>query len=115
MLKLWGRISSISVRKVVLTAQLLEVPFGRTDAGAAFGVTKTPEYLDLNPNALVPTLEHDDFALWESNATVRYLCAKRSVSAGLAHSLRRGTLDGLAADDPERRGTRGHHPVFPHT
>jgi glutathione S-transferase len=76
MLKLWGRISSINVRKVVLTAQLLEVPFERIDAGAAFGATKTPEYLDLNPNALVPTLEDDDFVLWESNAIVRYLCAK---------------------------------------
>lgn len=43
MLKLWGRISSINVRKVVLTAQLLEVPFDRIDASAAFGVTKTPD------------------------------------------------------------------------
>jgi hypothetical protein len=57
MLKFWGRISSINVRKVVLTAQLLELPFDRIDAGAAFGVTKTPEYLARNPNALVPTLD----------------------------------------------------------
>jgi glutathione S-transferase len=76
MLKLWGRLSSINVRKVVLTAQLLEVPFERIDAGAGFGVTKTPEYVARNPNALVPTLEDDDFVLWESNAIVRYLCAK---------------------------------------
>lgn len=76
MLKLWGRLSSINVRKVVLTAQLLEVPFERIDAGAAFGITKTPEYRARNPNALVPTLEDDDFVLWESNAIVRYLCAK---------------------------------------
>lgn len=78
MLKLWGRLSSINVRKVVFTAQLLEVPFERIDAGAAFGVTKTPQYLERNPNALVPTLEDDDFVLWESNAIVRYLCAKYS-------------------------------------
>jgi glutathione S-transferase len=82
MLKLWGRISSINVRKVVLTAQLLELPFDRIDAGAAFGVTKTPQYLARNPNALVPTLEDDDFVLWESNVIVRYLCAKHS-EAGL--------------------------------
>lgn len=76
MLKLWGRISSINVRKVVLAAQWLEVPFERVDAGAAFGITKTPDYLARNPNALVPVLEDDGFVLWESNVIVRYLCAK---------------------------------------
>jgi glutathione S-transferase len=35
MLKLWGRISSINVRKVVFAAQLLELPFERIDAGAS--------------------------------------------------------------------------------
>jgi glutathione S-transferase len=76
MLKLWGRLSSINVRKVVFTAQLLGVPFERVDAGAAFGITKTPDYLARNPNALVPLLEDDGFTLWESNVIVRYLCAR---------------------------------------
>lgn len=78
MLKIWGRLSSINVRKVVLAAQLLELPFERVDAGGAFGITRTPEYLARNPNALVPTLEDGDFNLWESNVIVRYLCAKHS-------------------------------------
>ena len=81
MLRIWGRISSINVRKVVLTAQLLELPFERVDAGGAFGVTKTPEYLARNPNALVPTLEDGDCVLWESNAIVRYLCAKHAAGS----------------------------------
>jgi glutathione S-transferase len=76
MLKLWGRISSINVRKVVLTAQWLGIPFERIDAGAAFGLNRTPAYLARNPNGLVPLLEDGDFTLWESNAIVRYLCAK---------------------------------------
>ncbi len=76
MLKLWGRISSINVRKVVLTAQLLEVPFERIDAGATFGVVQTPDYKAKNPNALVPLLEDGDFSLWESNVIVRYLGAR---------------------------------------
>jgi glutathione S-transferase len=78
MLRIWGRISSINVRKVVFAAQLLELPFERIDAGAAFGITKTPEYLAHNPNALVPTLEDGDFFLWESNVIVRYLCAQHA-------------------------------------
>ena len=75
MLRIWGRISSINVRKVVWAAQETGVPFERIEAGAAFGVVKTPEYLAHNPNALVPLLQDGDFFLWESNAIVRYLCA----------------------------------------
>lgn len=80
MLKIWGRISSLNVRKVVWCAQELGLAFERTDAGGAFGIVKTPEYLQLNPNALVPVIEDGEgaerVALWESNVIVRYLGAK---------------------------------------
>lgn len=78
MLKIWGRITSLNVRKVVLTAQELGIPFERIDAGGAFGIVKTPEYLARNPNALVPLVEDDQVALWESNVIVRYLCARHA-------------------------------------
>jgi len=73
---IWGRLSSLNVRKVVWAAQETGVAFTRSDAGMAFGVVKTPEYLAMNPNALVPTLQDGDFTLWESNAIVRYNFAK---------------------------------------
>lgn len=76
MLKIWGRISSINVRKVVLAAQWLDLPFERVDAGLAFGIVQTPQYKARNPNSLVPLLEDGDFTLWESNVIVRYLCAQ---------------------------------------
>ena len=83
MLNIWGRISSINVRKVVWCAQELGLDFQRTEAGGKFGVVRTPEYLALNPNALVPLLDDGDGAdrvlLWESNVIVRYLCAKHSL------------------------------------
>jgi glutathione S-transferase len=66
------------VRKVVLTAQWLGLDYQRTDAGRPFGVVKTPEYLRMNPNALVPLVEDEGFVLWESNVIVRYLCAKHA-------------------------------------
>jgi glutathione S-transferase len=47
-----------------------------------FGIVDTPEYRRMNPNRLIPTLEDDGFVLWESNAIVRYLAAKRP-EAGL--------------------------------
>ena len=78
MLRIWGRLSSINVRKVVLAARWLEIPFERTDAGHEFGIVKTPEYLARNPNGLVPLIEDDGFTLWESNVIVRYLCAMYS-------------------------------------
>ncbi len=79
MLTIWGRITSINVRKAVWAAEELEIPYQRIDAGGAFGLTKTPEYLSMNPNSVVPTLVDGDFTLWESNVVVRYLCAKHSL------------------------------------
>ncbi len=80
-LRLWGRISSINVRKVIWVAQYLERPMERVDAGAAFGVVNTPEFQKMNPNAMIPVLQDGDFTLWESNCVVRYLCQKYSLGA----------------------------------
>lgn len=82
MLRVWGRMSSINVRKVVMAAQLLEIPFERIDAGGTFGIVQTPEYKARNPNAMVPLIEDDGYTLWESNVILRYLAA-RHPAAGL--------------------------------
>ena len=87
-LKIWGRMSSINVKKVVWTAQELGLEFQRNEAGGQFGLVKTPEYLRLNPNALVPVMEDGDFVLWESNVIVRYLCAKHSPGQLYPNDLR---------------------------
>ena len=72
---IWGRITSINVRKVIWTLQELGLPFERKDAGATFGVVDTDEYAQLNPNRLVPLMVQGERTLWESNVIVRYLCA----------------------------------------
>ena len=87
-LKIWGRMSSINVKKVVWTAQELGLDFQRTEAGGKFGVVKTPEYMHLNPNSTVPVIEDEKFVLWESNVIVRYLCAKHSQGQLYPTSLR---------------------------
>ena len=76
MLRIWGRISSVNVQKVLWCADELGLAYERIDAGGSFGVTETPEYLAMNPNALVPTIDDEGFVLYESNAVVRYLCAR---------------------------------------
>jgi glutathione S-transferase len=79
MLKIWGRANSVNVKKALWAAEELGLKYERIDAGMQYGVTKTPEYLAMNPNSLVPTIEDDGFVLWESHTIVRYLCAKHSM------------------------------------
>lgn len=79
MLKIWGRNTSSNVQKVIWALGEMKLPFERIDVGGAFGKTKDPFYLAMNPNSLVPTLEEEDgFTMWESNSIVRYLAAKNS-------------------------------------
>ncbi|MDE1163867.1 MAG: glutathione S-transferase [Pseudomonas sp.] len=73
MLQIFGRASSINVRKVLWACAELHIPFERQDWGNGFKATDTPEFLALNPNAMVPVIKDGDFILWESNAIIRYL------------------------------------------
>ncbi len=75
-MKIYGRITSSNVMKVLWAAAELGLEYERVDAGMAFGVVDTPEYRAMNPNGRVPTLVDGDLTLWESNAIVRYLAAK---------------------------------------
>jgi len=90
MLKIWGRVNSINVQKVMWAVTELKIPHERADAGMAFGVVNTPEYRRMNPNGRVPTIDYDGFVLWESNVIVRYLYAK--------HGPRRTLEEGYGAE-----------------
>jgi glutathione S-transferase len=81
MLKIWGRTNSVNVKKALWAIEELGLKYERIDAGMHFGVTKTPEYRRMNPNALVPTIDDGGFILWESHAIVRYLAAKHGASS----------------------------------
>jgi glutathione S-transferase len=87
-LTIWGRITSLNVRKVIWTAQELGLHFRHVSAGREFGVVQTAEYRLMNPNAKVPVVEDDGFVLWESNVIVRYLCANHSEGALYPAALR---------------------------
>src|SRR3989440_7122556 len=79
MLKIWGRINSVNVKKALWAAEELGLKYERIDAGLQFGLNKTPEYLKMNPTGLVPTIDDDGFKLWESHTVVRYLAAKHGM------------------------------------
>jgi glutathione S-transferase len=76
MLKVWGRVNSVNVKKVLWAVEELGLKYERIDAGMQHGVVNTPEYKKMNPNSLVPTIDDDGFVLWESHSIVRYLAAK---------------------------------------
>jgi glutathione S-transferase len=73
MLKIWGRATSSNVQKVLWCCGELGIPFERVDIGGPFGGNQDPEYLTLNPNGLVPTVQDGELVLWESNTICRYL------------------------------------------
>ena len=73
MLKIWGRLTSVNVQKVVWCADELGLEYERIEAGGQYGVVNSPEYRAMNPNGLVPVIDDGGFVLWESNAIVRYL------------------------------------------
>jgi len=55
---------------LALDCELRPIDLGRGDQRA-------PGYVALNPNRKVPALEDDGFVLWEANAILFYLAAKR--------------------------------------
>lgn len=76
MITVWGRATSANVQIVMWALAEIGLDGNRIDVGGAFGGTDTPEYLRMNPNKLVPTLQDGDLTLWESAAIVRYLGAR---------------------------------------
>ena len=73
-LTIWGRLTSSNVQKLLWGCAEMGVPFERPDMAGKFGFTD--EYLAMNPNRVVPTIDDDGFILWESNACLRYLAEK---------------------------------------
>jgi glutathione S-transferase len=82
-----GRRAILTLRQLGLEAEEIVVDFARGDL-------TTPEYTKLNPNQKIPTLVDGDFVLWESNAIMQYLAAKKP-EAGLLPRDERGRADVL--------------------
>ncbi len=76
MITLWGRANSINVQKVLWTLDELGLAFEHVNAGGHAGGLDDPAFRAMNPHGRVPVLRDGEAALWESNAIVRYLCAR---------------------------------------
>jgi glutathione S-transferase len=52
------------------------VKYERIDAGGKHGGLDAPEFLALNPNAVIPVIDDGGIVVWETNAILRYLAAR---------------------------------------
>ncbi len=76
MIKIYGRATAWNVRKVLFFLEDVGISYDRLDYGRGFSPTNTPEFLALNPNAMVPVLVDGSSVIWESHTVLRYLAAK---------------------------------------
>ncbi len=79
MLRILGRRTSGNVMLPLWAADELGIDYEQVDVGGSFGGNDQAEFLAKNPNGLVPTIEEDGFALWESGAITRYLCSQHGL------------------------------------
>jgi glutathione S-transferase len=76
-MKLLGHTTSINVRKVLWTAHEIGLRFEHEEEwGTPARSSRSPYFLRLNPNGLVPVWLDERGALWESNTICRYLAAR---------------------------------------
>ena len=78
MLRILGKRQSINVRKVLWTCDEIGLDYLQEDWGAGTRAVSDPEFLALNPKALVPVVVDDGAVLTESNSIVRYLAVKHA-------------------------------------
>lgn len=67
---------SPNCRKVDAVAKQIGVSLDHKQIDLSKGDNKTPDYLAINPNGMVPALVDGDVKLWESNAMQCYVASK---------------------------------------
>lgn len=80
-MKLYIATGSTSCRKVLATAQYLDIPLQLETIAFYAKEFDKDAFAHKNINGMVPLLEDGDFSLWESTAIMQYLADKKPDSA----------------------------------
>jgi glutathione S-transferase len=72
-IRVYGYERSSNVQKVTWLCDELGVRFEMVPKGGPHGGHKEADYLRLNPNGQIPTIDDGGFILWESNSILRYV------------------------------------------
>ena len=78
MIQLYGRRNSINVQKVSWALCELNIEFKWHDEHGKFGTVNVENYEKLNPQMIVPTLDHNGTIINQSNSIFRYLYRKHT-------------------------------------
>lgn len=76
MFRLWGRKSSSNVQKILWALEEIGQSYEHEIVGGIYGGKDRPQYASKTPTKLVPVLEDDNLAIWESHSILRYLARK---------------------------------------
>jgi len=76
-MKLYHFPHSPNTRKVLAVIHSLELDTELEMVNLLTGEQMKAEFIRLNPNHKIPTLEDGDFVLWESNAIMQYLATQK--------------------------------------
>lgn len=80
MLKIYGSDLSSPANKVRFAANALGLKYEYIRVNLREGEHQKEEFLKLNPVGKIPVIDDDGFALFESNAIIKYLCDKNNSS-----------------------------------
>nr|HMR08323.1 glutathione S-transferase N-terminal domain-containing protein [Polyangiaceae bacterium] len=75
-MKLYHNPLSPNARRALLTAKHAGVALEEVVLDFMKGDHKKPDYLALNPNGMIPTLQDGDFVLSESRVIAQYIASK---------------------------------------
>jgi glutathione S-transferase len=75
-MKLYGRVTSFNVQKILWLLEELQLPYEHIELGGRFGGLDSEEFSQLNPMKKVPVLIDHNKNIWESHSILRYLVAQ---------------------------------------